>query len=54
MRSINRVLLCILLLVELSCVDDAGVYKRDLQIGDFEESNYACGLFWFKKGQYDR
>ena len=48
MRGINRVLLCILLVVELSGVDD-GEYKRDLQISDFEESNYACGFFWFKK-----
>ena len=51
MRGINRALLCILLLVELSCVGDAGVYKRDLRISDFEESNYACGFFWFKKEQ---
>ncbi len=43
-----------LVLVELSGVDDEGVYRRDLQISDFEESNYACGFFWFKKKEYGR
>ena len=51
MRGINRVLLCILLLLELSGVDDEGVYRKGLQISDFEESDYACGFFWFKKEQ---
>jgi hypothetical protein len=49
MRGINRALLCILLLAEFSGVNDTGMYKGDLQISDFEESNYACGFFWFKK-----
>ena len=38
-------------LVEFSGVDDAGVYKRNRQISDLENSNYACGFFWFKKQQ---
>ena len=38
-------------LVEFSGVDDAGVYKRNRQISDLENGNYACGFFWFKKQQ---
>lgn len=40
-----------LVLVEFSGVDDDGVYKRNRYISDLENSNYACGFFWFKKEQ---
>ncbi len=38
-------------LVEFSGVDDEGRYCRNLNIGDLENSDYACGFFWFKKSR---
>lgn len=37
-------------LVELSGVDDQGIFKRNIDINVLEKASYACGLFWFKKG----
>lgn len=36
-------------LVEFSGINDEGVFKQNIKIDDFENENYACGLFWFKK-----
>jgi hypothetical protein len=36
-------------LVELSGIDDLGVFTQNISIDTLEKSNYACGLFWFKK-----
>jgi len=38
-----------LTLVELSGVDDHGVFKENMDIDILEKSDYAFGLFWFKK-----
>lgn len=38
-------------LVELSGVTDDLVFKRNIAIDILERSNYACGLFWFRKMQ---
>lgn len=36
-------------LVELSGVTDSGQFRENIDISVLEKSNYACGLFWFKK-----
>lgn len=36
-------------LVELSGVTDLGNFIENIDIDILEKSNYACGLFWFKK-----
>lgn len=36
-------------LVEFSGIDDKGNFKENIDINSLENSNYACGLFWFKK-----
>lgn len=36
-------------LIELSGVDDRGNFIKNIDINVLENSNYACGLFWFKK-----
>ena len=36
-------------LVELSGIDDHRNFKRNIDIDILEKSDYACGLFWFKK-----
>jgi len=36
-------------LVEFSGVDDKGLFRENIDINAFEEADYACGLFWFKK-----
>lgn len=36
-------------LIELSGVTDSGQFIENIDIGVLEKSNYACGLFWFKK-----
>ncbi|MBU1173408.1 MAG: DUF268 domain-containing protein, partial [Proteobacteria bacterium] len=36
-------------LIELSGVTDDMVFERNIDITVLEESNYACGLFWFRK-----
>jgi len=36
-------------LVELSGVDDTGNFIENIDIEILENSNYACGLFWFTK-----
>lgn len=36
-------------LVELSGVDDNGNFIKNIDIDILENSNYACGLFWFTK-----
>lgn len=36
-------------LVELSGIDDKGIFKRNIDIDILEKSDYACGLFWFTK-----
>jgi len=36
-------------LVEFSGIDDNGIFKENIDINAFEEADYACGLFWFKK-----
>jgi len=36
-------------LLELSAVDDDANFIRSIDINVLENSNYACGLFWFKK-----
>jgi SAM-dependent methyltransferase len=36
-------------LVEYSGVHDGGRYVEDVDIDEFVDSQYACGLFWFRK-----
>ena len=36
-------------LVELSGVTDSGRFIENIGIDILEKSNYACGLFWFRK-----
>jgi hypothetical protein len=36
-------------LVEFSGVKDGGVYVRNIQLSSFEDSEYACGFFHFRK-----
>jgi len=36
-------------LIELSGVDDQGLFKENMDIDILEKSDYACGLFWFTK-----
>lgn len=36
-------------LVELSGVTDSGRFIENIDIDVLEKSNYACGLFWFRK-----
>jgi len=36
-------------LVEFSGIDDEGRFRRNIDIPILEDSNYACGLFHFKK-----
>jgi SAM-dependent methyltransferase len=36
-------------LVELSGIDDNGVFTRNIDINILRNCNYGCGLFWFKK-----
>ena len=36
-------------LVEISGVTDSGRFIENIDIDVLEKSNYACGLFWFKK-----
>ena len=36
-------------LIELSGIDDEGNFIRNIDINVLSNSNYACGLFWFKK-----
>ena len=36
-------------LVELSGVTDSGRFTENIDIDVLEKSNYACGLFWFRK-----
>jgi SAM-dependent methyltransferase len=36
-------------LVEFSGVDDEGLFRENINIDAFSNSEYACGLFWFKK-----
>jgi len=38
-----------LCLIELSGVTDDLVFVRNIDIDVLEKSNYACGLFWFRK-----
>jgi SAM-dependent methyltransferase len=40
---------CNLDLVELSGIDDKGIFLRNIDINILADSDYACGLFWFKK-----
>ena len=40
-------------LVELSGIDDQGYFIRNIDINLLENSDYACGLFWFKKNSAD-
>ena len=35
-------------LIEFSGVDD-GRFLEDIVVSELKDSNYACGLFWFKK-----
>jgi Caenorhabditis protein of unknown function, DUF268 len=36
-------------LVEFSGVHDNGRFVENVPLTEFKDSNYACGLFWFKK-----
>ena len=36
-------------LVEFSGIDDGGLFRENIDINTFKDSDYACGLFWFKK-----
>lgn len=36
-------------LVELSGITDSGRFMENIEIDVLEKSNYACGLFWFRK-----
>ncbi len=36
-------------LIEFSGINDEGEFKENIDINTFKESDYACGLFWFKK-----
>jgi len=36
-------------LVEFSGINDKGVFRQNIEVNDFENENYGCGLFWFKK-----
>jgi SAM-dependent methyltransferase len=36
-------------LVEFSGVDDKGLFRENIDIDAFEDADYTCGLFWFKK-----
>ncbi|GAG00380.1 unnamed protein product, partial [marine sediment metagenome] len=36
-------------LIELSGVMDKGSLIRNIDVSKLKKSNYACGLFWFKK-----
>jgi len=36
-------------LIELSGITDTGDFIENIPISSLENSNYACGLFWFKK-----
>lgn len=36
-------------LIELSGVTDSGRFIENIEINVLEKSDYACGLFWFKK-----
>ncbi len=36
-------------LIEVSGVTDSGRFIENIDIDVLEKSNYACGLFWFKK-----
>jgi len=38
-----------LLLVSFSVVDDSGTFRRGVNPDDYEQSEYACGLFHFRK-----
>ncbi len=38
-------------LVEFSGIDDEGRLRRDIPITEFENADYACGLFHFRKPQ---
>jgi SAM-dependent methyltransferase len=38
-----------LLLEEFSGIDDHGQFHQKIPVDFFEQSEYACGLFWFKK-----
>jgi hypothetical protein len=38
-----------LTLVEFSGVHDDGRYVERVGLGEFSESNYACGFFWFRR-----
>ncbi|TSC75472.1 MAG: hypothetical protein G01um101430_314 [Parcubacteria group bacterium Gr01-1014_30] len=36
-------------LVELSGVNDKGIFREKIAVDRLKNENYACGLFWFKK-----
>ena len=36
-------------IVELSGVYDNGHFAEDVSLNEFSDSEYACGMFWFKK-----
>lgn len=36
-------------LVELSGIDDNGVFTKNINIATLRDCDYGCGLFWFKK-----
>jgi SAM-dependent methyltransferase len=38
-------------LVEFSGVHDDGRYVENVQLSEFKDSEYACGMFWFRKSQ---
>jgi len=41
-------------LVELSGITDSGNFIENININILDKSNYACGLFWFKKKDVKR
>lgn len=36
-------------LVEFCAIDDQGVFLQNVDSHTFENSEYVCGLFWFRK-----
>lgn len=36
-------------LIEFSGIDDNGSFKEKINVDDLANSDYACGLFWFRK-----
>jgi len=42
-----------LVLVEYSGVHDNGCFVEGVQLSEFQDSEYACGMFWFQKPSHE-